>query len=95
MEVLRCVVEGIIYVLKMNFSEGIKVFNSLHQNQCYLRNSKIYAPTISAFKIFSYYSLHQFDAAFQEFSQLKTKRLSESNKYNYTMLKAIRAAQSK
>lgn len=64
LEVLRCVIEGIIYVLKMNFAEGIKLFDSLNQNHCYLRNSKIYGQTISSFKIFSYYSLHQFDSAF-------------------------------
>jgi tetratricopeptide (TPR) repeat protein len=94
MEVMRKVIEGSIFILKMNFLEGIAVFNSVTERPCYLRNMKIYASTVSSFKIFAFYSLHDFEKALNEFANIKSKKGLESNKYNLTMLKAMKSADS-
>ncbi len=61
LEMMRKVIEGVIFILKMNFKDGIKTFGQLEKNQCYLRNIKIYQSTISSFKIFAFYSMHMFE----------------------------------
>lgn len=39
--------------------------------------------------------MYNFQEAFEEFNQIKNKKMSESNRYNFNMLKAMRSAQNK
>lgn len=68
------------------------MFQGLEDNACYQRNLRIYVSTIVSFKIFAYYSMHKFEEAYTEFATIKQKKMSDSNRYNYTMLKAIKCA---
>ena len=77
----------------MNFQEGIKTLNNLTQMSCYSHYQKIYNVTVTSFKIFAYYSTFNFDEALELFSVLNAKKLSESNRYNYTMIKAIKSTE--
>lgn len=36
--------------------------------------------------------MHKFEEAYTEFATIKQKKMSDSNRYNYTMLKAIKCA---
>lgn len=58
----------------------------------YQRNDKIYLNTVTSFKVFGYYSLYEFELAYQQFSVLKNKKMADSNRYNYTLIKGIRSA---
>lgn len=70
----------------------MKCLNGLIDLPGYQRNDKIYLNTVTSFKIFAYYSLYEFELAYQQFSILKNKKMSDSNRYNYTLIKGIRSA---
>lgn len=88
-------VEGIISILKMNFKNGIEILSEVStENNYFLTHKhiqKAFKNTIISFKSFAYFSIHEFDSAIKQLELLSQRYIlsSDSNLYNYTMLKGI------
>ena len=54
---MRNCVEGVIFVLKMNFKEGVAVLNECLENPLFKKNGRIYKNIILSFLAFAHYSI--------------------------------------
>ena len=57
MMMMRNCVEGVIFVLKMNFKEGVAVLNECLENPLFKKNGRIYKNIILSFLAFAHYSI--------------------------------------